>query len=293
MVVGYIQETYLNEVPVGTAFMLYCQQKKMFCLFVILGMSSLAEIEIPYAFNGFYSALLTILQHNQRCLETGGDSNSFIKKVAVPIFPPAGEFIRPGEDTRFRDVVWQMSHALRFFTQRTGKALTGDELTQELRVALVSPQLTADEVVKTFKEYVFRKQIGFRGLLDRQEVQRLLNWVMDESDPKLQAASAIVVADYITSKRKRLPNDVSREELCRTIRITDGCLPKLLKFAACGTISLHFEISFAELEIIKKVGTGATAYVFQAKYCGSFVAYKEFHEGTDIVEFRKEVSMMR
>jgi hypothetical protein len=42
-----------------------------------------------------------------------------------------------------------------------------------------------------------------------------------------------------------------------------------------------------------QIGTGATANVFTGKFRGNQIAYKEFHEGSDLREFRREISMIR
>lgn len=98
----------------------------------------------------------------------------------------------------------------------------------------------------------------------------------------------------LNPKSIRYPTDISRSKICELILSGDDrCyLKNFFTMAEAGKINIGREIQYSEVQESIVIGNGATAVVKKAIYQGQTVAYKEFHEGIDMREFYREVSLM-
>ena len=88
-----------------------------------------------------------------------------------------------------------------------------------------------------------------------------------------------------------MPIDVTRRSVLDGL-FSPRCLKEVLDLASRGSITLHKIIDEKSIKVGEVVGQGATAAVFKATYENQTVAFKEFVEGTDLMQFRREVAMM-
>lgn len=142
---------------------------------------------------------------------------------------------------------------------------------------------------KKFLLYLLKGDIERRakkGDLNQQEITWLIDWASnDDREPVNHAAvKALASAAYPTEIKPGL-----RQEM-----MSQGLLDYLLHYSSQGSFAIHQEILWDELQIIGKVGSGASGSVYKANYKGKQVAVKEFnqeHISFMWEDFRREMAI--
>ena len=94
-------------------------------------------------------------------------------------------------------------------------------------------------------------------------------------------------------KSNILPPGVTTEIVAAKLFVQNSIALKVLKeLNDKQKIPIFKEISKSDLEVGDLLGKGGTASVYRAKYQNKEVAFKLFHEGTNIQEWRHEVLVM-
>jgi len=300
-----ILNTYLGEIPIGTAFIIEVGPNCLIC-FTIMGMAKLEHFDPIYIYSSFRAALLEIRRYNVRVMlnnqKKGGSlSEGCIEKIITPLFPNYFEQISVHPENspvtpldRSRQSAWQMSLAY-----MRCKGLDDDDMTKMLlsteKSLFSRPSWSAQQSEVFLASIILAGHLPKRGIYDTQEVHQILKWIeLGQDREGVQFAQAL--ADYLlqskVSKRQVSEQQVRESVLLALKQDEIEGAKAFLRMACEGTISIVPKITFSELEIQDAIATGATASVHKAIYHGRPVAIKQFHEGVNMNEFNKEVTIM-
>lgn len=282
-----ILERFFGMAPTGSTILMRLNEAT-YALFVIIAVATEHVTNKEYVYNAFRASLLEIKRHNTRVwAKQHADKDAFqIQNITCPVFP-----LLNGADIRL--VVWQMAKAYTNALEPVASvAEIGNAIAERHRVVHGIPQLSEEGKKERFKEVVLNNLIVQRGLFSTEEVHWLLAWVGDAKAPELQEKSAIALADYIKEEKQRLPTDISRAQICEIVLQGDKYLRDLMGLAEAGKVKFAQNILPSQITELEVIGTGATATVKKAILNDVEVAYKEFHEGVDMREFNREISLM-
>ena len=235
-----VAEKYFGEVPLGSCFCVHSKSPKLTVIFVMLD-----ELNSIYAYHGFRTSLLKVMELGQRPTQLGGGGsagsggNPSPKSLNIPeIFQSTQQPSKRASTSVTLSSSPQESKVLSINSQDSTRKLAitvpvfskfGSisqfsvvsqmaEAYKKLKYVPTAPQdlaklkiqyeklqsakpFTDSERKRLFENTVKRNELLRFGISDNKEVDWLLNWISDSSDPTMQLTATTALIDFVRSDK--------------------------------------------------------------------------------------------